>query len=161
MTVWVEYSCSNCWHLIGPSRGVNIGSEMSGGVYNITIRNVHFHAAKFAVRVKSGRERGGEVRDVTAENLCFDKMEMGVMINMHYGDGEAAGPNDEGTPHVHDITLRNISGNALDAGFFECLPESTCHNIALDNVNITYKGGFQCYHASGITNGVVIPDACF
>jgi polygalacturonase len=44
---------------VGPSSGIDIGSEMSGDVYNVTVRNVHFKEALFAVRIKSGRGRGG------------------------------------------------------------------------------------------------------
>jgi polygalacturonase len=44
---------------VGPSSGIDIGSEMSGDVYNVTVRNVHFKESLFAVRIKSGRGRGG------------------------------------------------------------------------------------------------------
>ncbi len=44
---------------IGPSSGIDIGSEMSGDVYNIMVRNMHFKEVMFASRIKSGRGRGG------------------------------------------------------------------------------------------------------
>jgi polygalacturonase len=46
---------------IGPSSGIDIGSEMSGGVYNVMVRNVKFKGALFAGRIKSGRGRGGKL----------------------------------------------------------------------------------------------------
>lgn len=33
---------------------------MSGDVYNVLVRNVHFKEVMFASRIKSGRGRGGE-----------------------------------------------------------------------------------------------------
>ena len=53
--------------IIGPSSGIDIGSEMSGDVYNITVRNVSFSETMFAVRIKSGRGRGGEFTDT----MCY------------------------------------------------------------------------------------------
>ena len=47
---------------------VVIGSEMSGGVNNVTISGLDIHKAGFAFWIKSERGRGGVVRDVT-----FDK----------------------------------------------------------------------------------------
>ena len=47
---------------IGPSSGIDIGSEMSGDVYNVMVRNLHFKEVMFASRIKSGRGRGGEQR---------------------------------------------------------------------------------------------------
>ena len=46
---------------IGPSRGIDIGSEMSGDVYDVTVRNIRMHDVAFAARIKSGRGRGGKV----------------------------------------------------------------------------------------------------
>lgn len=45
---------------VGPSSGIDIGSEMSGDIYNVTVRNMHFKESLFAIRIKSGRGRGGE-----------------------------------------------------------------------------------------------------
>ena len=50
---------------IGPSSGINIGSEMSGNVYNVMVRDVEFKGALFAGRIKSGRGRGGEFEFAT------------------------------------------------------------------------------------------------
>ena len=47
---------------------VVIGSEMSGGVNNVTISGLDIHKAGFAFWIKSERGRGGVVRDIT-----FDK----------------------------------------------------------------------------------------
>ena len=80
--------------MIGPSSGVDIGSEMSGDVYDVIIRNAQFHGSLFAVRIKSGRGRGGLVRNITLENAVLDKVASGLVITMHYASGgEPAPPN--------------------------------------------------------------------
>lgn len=43
------------------SRGINIGSEMSGHVYDVRVKDVTFFHSEFAVRIKTARGRGGKV----------------------------------------------------------------------------------------------------
>lgn len=133
---------------------------MSGNVFNVTIRGTHFQGALFALRIKSGRGRGGLVRDITVEDAILEDMVMGLAITMHYADGEPAPPNDETTPHIENVFYRNITGSALDAGAFLCLPESACRGITLHDVNIKSVGGFLCERAFGTTDETVSPDAC-
>ena len=130
-------------------------------MYNITIRDITFKGAMFAVRIKSARGRGGSVHDVAVEGLILENMEMAVAINMHYGSEDPAPPRDERTPDVYDITFRNITGSGvLNGGTFECLPESACHGLVLDDINIDSLGGFQCFRAFGYTEGSVSPKSC-
>lgn len=148
---------------VGPSSGIDIGSEMSGGVYNVMVRDVTFHGSLFSTRIKAGRERGSSVHNVTYENLTLSDNVMGPCITMYYGGGERALPNDEGTPHVYDITYRSHRGSALTGGGFFCLPESPCHNIVLEDMNISSRvGGFECIHAYGYTTdgSTVSPESC-
>ena len=146
---------------IGPSRGIDIGSEMSGDVYNVMVRDVIFRGSKFAARIKSGRGRGGQVYNVTFEDLTFEQNEMGFAITMHYSSEPPAPPEDVTTPHVRDITFRRITGSALTAGAVMCLEESPCHGILFEDINISSKvGGLECIRAFGKTKGDVYPTSC-
>merc|ERR1712194_78743 len=49
--------------------GVSIGSETSGWVRNITIRDSFLNGTNLAVRIKSCRGRGGGVEDVLYDGL--------------------------------------------------------------------------------------------
>lgn len=148
--------------VIGPSSAINIGSEMSGGVYNIMVRGVTFKGALFSSRIKSARGRGGYVRNVTFEDIVMLDNIVGPGISMFYADGEPLAPNDPGTPHISDVTYRTHSGNALTAGAFLCLPEAPCKNILMDGINISSRiGGFECVSAFGSSVGtVMVPDSC-
>ena len=147
---------------MGNGRGINIGSEMSGDVYNVIVRNVKFSGSKFAGRIKAARGRGGKVYNITYENLVFSNNEFGIAINMNYGSNPASPPLDENTPHVFDISYRSIMGTTLaSAGFFEGLPESACRGIILEDINITSRiGGFECLHAFGDQKGSISPASC-
>lgn len=148
---------------IGPSSGIDIGSEMSGDVYNIMVRNLHFKEVMFASRIKSGRGRGGKVYNVTFEDITMDHAVMGLAISMLYASGgQRAPPTNETTPHIENISYRRITGTAGNAGAFLCLPESECRGIHLEDVNIdSFLGGFECIRAAGTTAGTVVPSACF
>jgi hypothetical protein len=144
---------------IGPSSGIDLGSEMSGGVYNVLISNVYFHHTLFAVRIKSGRGRGGYVRNVTHSDLVLDEVPMGIAINMHYAhETNITSPLADTTPHLYDLVYRRISGTAANAGLLACLPEAPCRGVVLEDINIVARvGAFECFHVSGVTRGTVVP----
>jgi polygalacturonase len=144
---------------IGPSSGIDLGSEMSGGIYNVLVRGVHFYHTLFAVRIKSGRGRGGYVRNATHEDLTLDQVPMGIAINMHYAhETNITSPLADTTPHLDGLTYRRIRGNALNAGGLFCLPEAPCRGVLLEDVYIDSRaGGFECAHVEGITRGLVSP----
>ena len=145
---------------IGPSSGIDLGSEMSGGVYNVLISNVYFHHTLFATRIKSGRGRGGYVRNVTHSDLVLDAVPMGIAINMHYAhETNITSPMADSTPHVYDLLYRRISGTAVNAGALLCLPEAPCRGVVLEDINIDARvGAFECVHVKGKTSGYVTPD---
>jgi polygalacturonase len=62
---------------------------MSGGVYNVTITNIQFKASLYTLRIKSGRGRGGYVKDVYVSNCTLIETPMAVSINMKYANSDA------------------------------------------------------------------------
>lgn len=56
--------------------GVTLGSEVSGGVYDITLRNLRYHGTDCGFRIKSFIARKGYIRDILVENL--------EMVNVKY-----------------------------------------------------------------------------
>ena len=148
--------------VIGPSSAINIGSEMSGGVYNVLVRGVSFKGALYSTRIKSARGRGSFVRNITFEDLTLTDNVMGPSINMYYADGDPLSPTDPGTPHISDITYGQHKGSALTGGVFLCLEEAPCTGIILDEFNISARvGGLECLYAYGKSVGdVTIPESC-
>jgi polygalacturonase len=136
---------------------------MSGNVYNVLVRNMHFQGAMFAGRIKSGRGRGGNVHNITFEDITLEHTVVGMAISMLYASGgEPAPPFADTTPHIEDVTYRRVSGTAGNAGAFLCLPESQCRGLHMEDVNVTsFLGGFECLRATGDTAGIISPAACF
>jgi len=72
----------------GVFAGIAIGSEMSGGVENVTIENVRFTRANKPVNVKVGNTRGGYVKNVVYRNLTVEgKIDQAIHIDAFVSKG--------------------------------------------------------------------------
>lgn len=147
--------------------GVSIGSEMSGGVYNVAVYNNIFNATTRGVRLKTQRERGGVVKNILFTNLRMAGVKNAALeVNMLYtiareqllsmgyqGHQLRCVPVSEGTPLFQNIFFRNIEGTAAGVGTFMCLPEAPCRAVFLENVTIRgSKRGSCCFHAQLLTH---------
>ena len=139
--------------------GITIGSEAVNGVNNVTIENVYYTYTSFGIRIKSARDRGGQIYDITAENLVMNAVYWPFSITDYYpGDtGPTEPPYDPAqpitatTPYVHDITIQNVvaTGATVQSDIVG-LPESCIHNVTLNNVSIQTSGpGIDLRHMTG------------
>ncbi len=134
--------------------GFVVGSEMSGGVKNISVSNCQFLGTDVGLRFKSKRGRGGVVENIWIKNISmFDIPTEAVIFNLYYGglsaaEAQAAGKNqaqeikpmpvDETTPCFRNIYIEDVvCRNANRAMFFNGLPEMPVTNINLKNIDIT------------------------
>ncbi len=62
--------------IINKGFGVTIGSEISGGVYNVNISNLKYYNTDCGFRIKSSYTRKGYIRDINISNL--------EMLNVKY-----------------------------------------------------------------------------
>jgi polygalacturonase len=118
--------------------GVVIGSDMSGGIEDIFIRDCSFHGTWKGIRIKSARQRGGYVRNIRVKNVSMsDIIYEAITINMDYSaydSGDAA----ELPPVYQELYFENIScDGAQRAIFLQGLNDSYIENIHLKNVVIT------------------------
>lgn len=87
--------------------GVSIGSETHAGVRNVLVTELVMDGAggdhQRVVRIKSDASRGGEVRNVTFENICARNPGRPLEFTAAYS-------NATGTrlPNFHDIVVRNM-----------------------------------------------------
>ncbi len=58
---------TNCTY--GYGHGVSIGSPTAGGVSNLTVINCTFNNTEAGIRIKSDRDRGGYLHNLTYLNL--------------------------------------------------------------------------------------------
>lgn len=146
--------------------GVSIGSETSGWIRNVTVRNSHLNGADLAVRIKTDRGRGGGVEDVLFENLS-GTTKAGIQLTLQYTPNLPP-TNASATPTMRRITLRNITmatqactGSAVGevcALSCEGLSDSIITDVVFDGVRITGNAtGQQCSACEIAAYGSVIP----
>lgn len=156
--------------------GFVVGSEMSGGVKNISVSNCQFLGTDVGLRFKSRRGRGGVVENIYIRDInMFDIATESFLFDLYYGgksavesleDEDDPGENtnkiavDETTPVFRNIYVKNlVSRNVRRAMFFNGLPEMKISNINVENVTITSTFGAELSESENITfkNIKIIP----
>lgn len=147
--------------------GFVVGSEMSGGVKNISVKNCQFLGTDVGLRFKSNRERGGVVENIYISDIyMFDIATESFLFDLYYGgksasevledgdttpSGEIIVPVTEKTPAFRNIYVSNIvSRNARRAMYFNGLPEMNIENINVENAFITSEYGAELSESKDI-----------
>jgi hypothetical protein len=140
--------------------GVVIGSEMSGGVRNITIANCVFDGTDRGIRIKSARGRGGVVEDVRVNNIVMRHIkEEAVVITTFYEKSDPE-PASERTPVFRNIRLSGLIGDAKTAADLTGLPEMPLENVAFSDIKLDTTRGMTIRDAKHVSlHNVVINSA--
>lgn len=131
---------------------VTIGSEMAGGVKNLTVRDCLFLNTDRGLRIKTRRGRGRDavVDGVLFRNIKMDHVMTPFVINSFYfcdPDGhteyvrtQEALLVDERTPDIRKLTFSGIQAtNCHVAGaFLYGLPEKKIQRVEMEHIRITY-----------------------
>ncbi len=144
--------------------GVVVGSEMSGGVENILVRDCRFIGTDVGLRFKSTRGRGGLVRNIWAERVFMkDIITYGVIFNLYYagvsatalkeGDGgEDLRPVDETTPEFRDMHFKDIvCDGAATAVYINGLPEMPVRGLDFSDCLFSAQRGVDISYADGVS----------
>lgn len=148
--------------------GVTIGSEMSGGVKNVSVAGCTFMGTDVGIRFKSNRGRGGVVENIWFNDILMtDIPTQAISFNLYYGGlsvsemlaegrnvetttGEIP-PVTEETPQFRDISMKNITcRGAQQAIYLQGLPELNLENISMENIDMTSENGMTCIDAKGV-----------
>ena len=147
--------------------GFVVGSEMSGGVRNISVSNCQFLGTDVGLRFKSNRGRGGLVENIYIRDIyMFDIVTDSFLFDLYYGGKSASESLDDRdtsavevkktpvtkeTPSFRNIYVTNIvSRNARRAMFFNGLPEMNISNINVENAIISSQYGAVICESDGI-----------
>lgn len=144
--------------------GFVIGSEMSGGVRNISVTNCQFMGTNIGLRFKSARGRGGVVEDIYIDGInMFDMQHEPISFDLYYftKPTDEIPAVDETTPAFRNIHIRNIvAKDSNKAMFINGLPEMNISGINLENVFITTKFGAELSEVDGVSfkNVAIYPE---
>ncbi len=149
--------------------GFVVGSEMSGGVKNILVRNCRFIGTDVGLRFKSTRGRGGLVENIWCRNILMkDIVTYGVIFNLYYAgvaatemskDGGAdLVPVDETTPEFRDCHFYGLVCSGADqAIYINGLPEQPVRNIDFTDCSFSSRKDAEVNYAENVTfNNVTV-----
>ena len=142
--------------------GFTVGSEMSGGVRNVLVRNCNFLGTDIGLRFKSTRDRGGEVEDIYIEDIFMtdiptDAIRFNLFYSQKFPGAEKSldsppDPVTEQTPRFQRIHMKNIlCRGAKRALYMQGLPEMPIRQITFENVTLLADTGVLCIETEDIT----------
>jgi polygalacturonase len=136
--------------------GASVGSNTGGGIRNVTVEHSTFEDSDNAIRIKSARDRGGVVENITYRDLTIRNVKVAITINLFYFDKAGqkereARPVTDTTPVVRDVRVVNVAvEGAGSAGEIIGLPEMPVSGVLLDNVRIRSKTGMTIQDAKAV-----------
>ncbi|MBN1360603.1 MAG: glycoside hydrolase family 28 protein [Sedimentisphaerales bacterium] len=122
--------------------GVSMGSEMSGGIRNVEIRNSIMDSDNWApIRFKSQPSRGGVVENITYRDIQLNDTRKAFEFNMAWRMVNPKPPSDP-LPVVRNVSIINVSGTTDLVGDMHGLDDSPIRNVTFENCNIKATRGF-------------------
>lgn len=133
--------------------GVVLGSELSGGIENVTVERCLFVGTDRGLRIKTRRGRGryGLTGNITFRDIRMEGVKAPFVVNMYYNMGDNNGhseyvwtteklPVDERTPQIGAFRFENMVCTRVGycAGAFYGLPEAPIEAITMENVHFSY-----------------------
>ena len=114
--------------------GMSIGSETTGGVSTLLVRDLSLDGTTWGIRLKSNATRGGIVDGATYDDICIRNSKLPISVTTNYF---LPGTTPDSLPVFRNILLHNvrISGGTR----FELNGFDPTHRLAIqfDNVQIT------------------------
>jgi polygalacturonase len=150
-----NFTITNCTFLRG--HGMSLGSGSNGGMENITVTNCTFKGTTSGIRIKTGRQKGGLIQNITYDHLTMTGVKIPINITDYYPKPpsspteDAAQPVTPLTPTFAAITISNLtSTGSPSAGIIWGLPEAPITGITFTNVHISATKGMTVVHAHDI-----------
>lgn len=147
-----HHTIRNCLMQFGHG-AVTLGSEMAGGVKNLTVNRCIFYATDRGLRIKTRRGRGKDavIDGVTFENILMDNVLTPIVINMwynccdpdrysEYNTTREKLPVDDRTPYLGEFCFKDMvcKNCHVSATYCDGLPEQPIKSIQLSNIQFTF-----------------------
>jgi len=138
--------------------GITLGSETSGGIRDVNIRDCIWQGTKNGLRIKSARTRGGVLEHILADGLQMDGVGTAFQFDFDWYteystcklpngyDGPIPPhwrilmepvPQEQGLPAAREISIQNVRANHIHTVFFlRGLPERPLDSVFLKHAEI-------------------------
>lgn len=138
--------------------GVGIGSEMSGGISNITIEDLHVWDSAAGIRIKSDNGRGGYIANISICNIKMERVQIPIRFSRGSNDHPDEGWDAKAVPKVKGIFISNIlSLNSTKPPVLQGIEGAPFEDICFKNVTVLGLApsmAWHCEFVSGFTSGV-------
>ncbi len=130
--------------------GITLGSELSGGIYNIDINNIEYYDTDCAFRIKSSERRKGYINNINISNLKCLNVKYLFNINMgwnpNYNKLEIpSGININHKPY-YDVIMKDVENKE----------NTLVDNIYINNIysrnTDSYNGISRIFHIEGFND---------
>lgn len=143
---------------------IAFGSEMSGGISNVEVHQVHLYNSPTGIEFRTTRGRGGYVKQIIISNAELENIVTAIVANGNSGSHPDDKFDPDALPVLDHITLQNMIGtNITLAGNLTGIEESPFTSIHLSNISLSITSGTSiswiCSYVSGFSESVS-PEPC-
>jgi polygalacturonase/rhamnogalacturonyl hydrolase YesR len=157
--------------------GVVLGSEMSGGISDVTVAQCDMAGTDRGIRIKTRRGRGGAIERLTVRDVGMRGVGTAIAVNAHYycdPDGHdawvqsrAAAPVTETTPRIAGIEIDDVQADGVTTAFAALLglPEAPIEDVRLGRVSVAYAPAppavpLMADHVRPVAGGGILAEHC-
>ena len=131
--------------------GVAMGSETSGGIRNVEVRNCVADSGNWApIRFKTQPSRSGVVENITYRDMKLHETRQAFEFNLEWRMVPPIAPPAKVLPVVRNVKIINVSGDVNSVGIIHGLADSPIRDIHFENCQITAQKGFRLEHARNV-----------
>ncbi|MGM9972354.1 MAG: glycoside hydrolase family 28 protein [Anaeroplasmataceae bacterium] len=124
--------------VINKGFGITIGSEVSGGIYNINISNITYNGTDCGFRIKSQKSRKGYIRNINIDNIIMTNVKYLFHLYTNWNEeyNKCVIPsNYKSTIKKHwEILAKEVDSNICD---------TVIENINISNIKASYTEGYN------------------
>ncbi|KAG7991247.1 hypothetical protein I3843_02G065700 [Carya illinoinensis] len=141
------------------------GSEMSGGISDVHVEQVHLYNSFSGIEFRTTKGRGGYIKRIIISGVEMENIYLGFAATGQCGSHPDNNYDPNALPVLDQMTLKDVIGtNITIAGSFTGIEESPFTSICLFNVSLSISSGsptssWVCSNVCGFSESV-LPEAC-
>ncbi|KAK1299815.1 putative polygalacturonase [Acorus calamus] len=133
--------------------GIGIGSEMSGGVSDVLVEDLHVRDSAAAVRIKTDRGRGGYIANITIRGVAMERVRVPIRFSRGANDHPDGAYDPGALPRVARIEISDVVGVGIKkAPVLEGLEGARFEGVCMRNVSlrgIPPPAEWRCEYVAG------------
>jgi polygalacturonase len=126
---------------IGVGGGITMGSEVSGSIHHVVVKDCKFTGTDNAARFKSQPSRGGVIDDITYRDIQLNNVRQAFVFDMAWRLVPPILPPAKILTVVSNVQFIDFSGNVQSAGDIRGMKGSPIQNVKFVNCKFAAQRG--------------------